>query len=102
MSGMFGIAWRWSVCCVLLCLVGALLVRAKKFLLSTSPIRFHRRGPKKSWFRPRKLRCREPGDQCGRGHHRAGYEKQNIRSVVDASDWHRGLAVFRAAARGPK
>ena len=97
---MFGIAWRWSVCCVLLCLVSALLVRAEEIPAEHQPIRFHRRDRRSRGFGHENSVPVSQVTSAVEVITAQDMKKQNIRSVVDALRLAQGLAVFSSGGPG--
>lgn len=100
---MFGIAWRWSVCCVLLCLVSALLVRAEEIPAEHQPDPIPIVETEEVVVSATKTPV--PVSQVTSAVEViTAQDMKNKTSGVSStrSDWHRGSPCFRAAARGPK
>ena len=98
---MFGIAWRWSVCCVLLCLVSALLVRAEEIPAEHQPDPIPIVETEEVVVSATKTPV--PVSQVTSAVEvitAQDMKKQNIRSVVDALRLAQGLAVFSSGGPG--
>ena len=98
---MFGIAWRWAVCCVLLCLVSALLVRAEEIPAEHQPDPIPIVETEEVVVSATKTPV--PVSQVTSAVEvitAQDMKKQNIRSVVDALRLAQGLAVFSSGGPG--